>query len=82
MNGFMILHLVIFGREADIRVLAPPHSAHDNFVVILEERAVHDKLLIHFTSLTKVNELALVMARLMSIVNIIRVLNQGAFTLD
>ncbi len=78
----MILHLVIFGREADIRVLAPPHSAHDNFVVILEERAVHDKLFIHFASLTKVNELALVMARLMSIVNIISILDQGPFTLN
>jgi hypothetical protein len=78
----MILPLVIEGREAHVCMLASLHGAHHYFVVLLEESTLHLELLIDLASLTKVYELAIIVARLMPIVNIISVLDQGAFSLN
>ena len=56
-------------------MFAPPHSAHDHFVVLLEESTLHLELLIDFASLAEVNELALVVASLVPIVHIVTILN-------
>ena len=75
MNSLMILPLVIYGREADIRMLAPPHCAHYHFVVLLEECTLHLELLIDFASLAEVHELALIVASLVPIVHIVSILD-------
>jgi hypothetical protein len=74
MNSLMILPLVIYGREADIRMLPSPHCAHDHFVVLLEECTLHLELLIDLASLAEVHELALVVASLVPIVHIVSIL--------
>ena len=54
-------------------MLAPLHGTHDNFVVLLEELSLHLEFFIDFTPLTKVNELSVIVARLMSVIDIISV---------
>lgn len=56
-------------------MLAPLHGPHDHFVVLLKELALHLKLLINLASLAKVDELSVIVARLMPVVHVVRVLH-------
>ena len=81
-NGLMVLHLVIYGREADVSVLAPAHSAKNNLVVLLEEHVLHHELLVNLASLAEVHELSLIVASLVPVVDVVRILNERARALD
>ena len=63
-------------------MLSSLHSPQHVFVVLLEERALHFKLLVYFASLAEVDELALIVAGLVSVVDIISVPHQSALALD
>lgn len=63
-------------------MLSSLHGPQHVFVVLLEERALHFKLLIDLASLAEVDELALIVAGLMPVVDIISVPHQSALAFD
>jgi hypothetical protein len=82
MYSLVILHLVVNGREANICMLSFPHCPKNHFIVFLEKSAFHIEFLINFALFTEIYELSVVMASLMSKIDIIRVLRESPCTFN
>ena len=78
----MVGSLVVESRKPDVARLTTLHGPEDNFVVFMEARVFHFKLLINFTSLWEIHKLAVVMASLVTVVNIVSVLDFGPFAFN
>ena len=74
----MVDTIMVSFWESDIGNFTATHSAHDNLIVLVITDILHLELLVNFASLREVNQLTIIMACLMSIVNIICVLDDCA----